>query len=73
MFKIFKRRYAATPVKWKVLGDAILYGCSLDAIRMIAAQSANEYIIMGLIAAGIVGHFLSNLPVDEKTETKDAK
>jgi hypothetical protein len=71
MFKIFKRRYAPTPIKWKVFGDAILLGCNLDAIRLVADKSTNEYIVVGLLVAGIIGHFLSNLPVDEKAEKKD--
>jgi hypothetical protein len=64
MFKIFKRRYAATPVYWKILGDALLYGCTGSAIPTIIKQ--DTYLSIGLVIAGVIGFFLSNLPVEEK-------
>jgi hypothetical protein len=72
MFKLFKRRYATTPIHWKILGDAILYGCTGGSVPAILKD--NVYLSIGLLVAGVIGFFLSNLPVDEKTEDKkDAK
>jgi hypothetical protein len=57
---LVKRYYTPTPVFWRMVGDAILYGCGLASVNSVIQN--NSRLTIGFIVVAMVGKFLSNIP-----------
>ena len=75
-----KKYKANTPLFFRTLGDAILYGCGNSSI--VALSQSNTKIAMILFASAMIGKFLSDLFAKQEdvckkeeptTKTKTAK
>ena len=71
-----KHFYEPTPVKWRKLGDAILYGCgaigatglvAFDQMKEIFSAKELKIIIGGVLVLGFLGKFLTNFFKEDAT------
>jgi hypothetical protein len=66
--------YSATPVKWRKIGDSILYSCGVigaaglfgfDNLKDVFSPKELKIIIGGVLVLGFVGKFITNFFKEE--------
>lgn len=72
--KIENRYYSPTPVKWRKIGDSILYGCGVigsaglfgfDNLKEFFSPKELKIIIGAFLIFGFLGKFITNFFKDE--------
>jgi hypothetical protein len=75
--KILSDYYKPTPVKWRKIGDSILYGCGVigatgligfDELKDVFSPKELKILIGAVLILGFVGKFITNFFKEETNE-----
>ena len=76
--KTASRYYSPTPVKWRKIGDSILYGCGaigasgligFDELKNIFSPKELKILIGVILILGFAGKFITNFFKDETKQS----